>query len=386
MNRLTKPLTVFLALSASAVLVACGGVPSNSVATVADTPITQADFNHWLTIASKSTSQQTPGAVVVVPDAPNFTNCIAQKRKAAGAPSAANPAKTDAQYKADCQALFDQQKGQVMQLLVTSQWIQGQAARMGITVSDAEVKAQFEKTKKGAFPNEAAYQKFLAQSGETEQDILFRIKVDALSAKIRDAALKGADQVSDADARAYFASHKQQFGQPEKRDLLIIRTATQAQALAAKAAVSGGQDWAAVVKKYSNDPQTKSTGGSLKGAVKGQDDPALDKAAFVAKTNTVIGPVQGALGWYVAKVVKVTGGSTQSFDAAKPQIVQVLKSQQQQAALNNFVKDFQKQWKSLTDCAKIYTMELCKNAPKAAAAAGGASGATVQQTPATSGG
>ena len=383
MNRFLKFLVLSCVVAVSGVLVACGGVPSGSVATVADANISKTDFNKWMAIAAKSQGQQNPGAAALVLNPPDFKECIASKKASAPKATAKAPAPTDAALKSECQAQFDSQKGQVMQLLITSAWIKGQAAAMGVSVSDKEVRAQFEKTKKSAFPTDAGYQKFLKQSGETEDDILYRIKIDALSTKIRDAALKGTDKVSDADAQAYYASHQQQFGQPEKRDLLIIRTSDKAQADAAKKALESGQAWAAVAKQYSNDPQTKSTGGVVKGAVKGQQDPAVDKAAFAGDKDKAYGPIHGSLGWYIVKITGVTKGTTQPLNKVRAQIDQVLKAQTQQTALQNFVKDFQKSWKNRTECAKLYIVDLCKNAPKQAAQP---APGTVQQAPPTAGG
>ena len=91
----------------------------------------------------------------------------------------------------------------------------------------------------------------------------------------------------------------------QERDLLIIRTTTKAQADAAKKALESGQAWAAVAKQYSNDPQTKRSGGVAKGAVKGQQDPAVDKAAFAGDKDKAYGPIHGSLGWYIVRVVRI---------------------------------------------------------------------------------
>ena len=68
---------------------------------------------------------------------------------------------------------------------------------MGIKVTDAEVKKSFDEQKKQAFPKDADYQKYLKDSGQTQEDILSRVKLDLLSNKIRDKVVKGKDQVSD---------------------------------------------------------------------------------------------------------------------------------------------------------------------------------------------
>lgn len=354
----------------AALFAACGGgVPGNAVATVDGTPITKDDFNHWVGIAARS-SQQAPGQKAVAPLPPDFTACIAAKRKQLPQPAKGQPKISDAQIKAQCQSEFEQLRDQVMQLLISSQWIEQQASDLGIEASDADVRKQFEKTKKQAFPNEADYKKFLAQSGQSEDDILFRVRVDYLSNKIREKVTAGKDKVTDQQVAAYFAKNRKQYAQPEKRDINVILTKTKAQAEKAKAAVEGGQSWAAAAKQYSIDPQTKNSGGQLKAVTQGQQDRALDLASFKAPKGPVRGPIKGSFGWYIFQVTSITPGRQQELNEVKTSVRQLLISRGQQKALNDFVSDFQKRWKGKTDCREGYVVESCKNAPKPKATTG----------------
>ena len=63
--------------------------------------------------------------------------------------------------------------------------IEGEAEAQGVKVTDAEVKKSFDTQKKQSFPKAADYKKFLQTSGQTEPQLLERIKVELLSNKIR---------------------------------------------------------------------------------------------------------------------------------------------------------------------------------------------------------
>ena len=102
----------------------------------------------------------------------------------------------------------------------------------------------------------------------------------------------------------------------------------------------------------------------LLAVAKGQQEKALDNAVFKAKKGQLVGPVKTQFGYYVFKVQKVTPASQQSLKQAQQTIKQLLASQNQQKALNSFVKDFQKKWKGQTNCRKGFVIALCKNAPK----------------------
>jgi phosphatidylethanolamine-binding protein (PEBP) family uncharacterized protein len=73
---------------------------------------------------------------------------------------------------------------QALGFLITSQWVLGEAAARHITVSEAEVKQRFEQLVHRSFPKAGSLKKYLAKSGETEADLLARIKVELLAAKI----------------------------------------------------------------------------------------------------------------------------------------------------------------------------------------------------------
>jgi foldase protein PrsA len=337
-----------------------GGIPGNAVAEVDGTAIERADFEHWLGVAAKSTGQ--PGATV--PKPPEFTECIAQAKKAAVKPKEGQPKQTDADFKKQCQQQYSQLREQVLGLLISFEWIEREAKEQGVTVTDAEVKKSFEEQKKQSFPKDADYQKFLKDSGQTNDDVLMRVRLDALSNKIRDKVTKGKDKVTDQQIQDYFNKNKNQFAQPERRDLSIVLTKTKAKAEQAKAALKSGQPFKKVAKRYSIDDASKAQGGKLPAVAKGQQEKAFDTAIFGADKGKITGPVKTQFGWYVFKVDKINAASQQTLEQAKATIKQVLASQNQQKALDAFVKDFRKKWKDKTDCREGFVTQDCKNAPK----------------------
>jgi foldase protein PrsA len=367
-----RNLRLFLAVGAiavpAAVLTACGdSVPSNSVAKVGGDSITKDQFNHWMQVAAISSQGAQPGQTApkaAVPQPPGFAACIANKQKTAPKPAKGQPKPTAAQFKAQCKQEYEGLRDQVLQFLISAAWIKGEASDQGVKVTDAEVNKQFQQTKKQSFPKEADYQKFLKSSGMSQDDILFRVRLDTLSNKLREKVTKGKDKVTDAQIQAYYNKNKARFAQPERRDLRIVLTKTKAKADQAKAAIQSGQSFASVAKKFSIDQASKSQGGVLLAVAKGQQEKALDTAVFAAKKGALEGPVKTQFGYYVFKVQKITKASQQSLAQAKETIKQLLASQNQQKALDSFVKDFRKKWKGKTNCKKGFVTQDCKNAPK----------------------
>jgi foldase protein PrsA len=357
-----RQLTV-LALGAfflpAAFIAGCGGVPGNAVAEVDGTAIEKDTYEHWLNVAAKSSG---PDAKVPVP--PDYKDCIAQLKKTAAKPAKGQPKQTDADFKKQCAQQYNQLRDQVLGLLISFQWIEREAKDQGIKVTDAEVKKSFDEQKKQAFPKTTDYEKFLKDSGQTNEDVIQRVRLDTLSQKIRDKVTKGKDNVTDQQIADYYNKNKAQFAQPERRDLSIVLTKSQAKANEAKAALESGDPFKTVAKKYSIDDASKAQGGKLPAVAKGQQEKAFDDAIFKAQKGKISGPVKTQFGWYVFRVDKVTKASQQTLEQAKTTIKQVLASQNQQKALDQFVKDFRKKWKDKTECRDDYVTQDCKNAPK----------------------
>jgi phosphatidylethanolamine-binding protein (PEBP) family uncharacterized protein len=113
-----------------------GAVSSvDAVALVAGTPISKASYQHWLSVETAL--------------------------GAAGSPSHL-----------------------ALGFLITSEWMLGEAAARGITVSEAEVKQRFAQLERQSFPKAGTLQKFLAKAHESEADLLARIKVELLASRI----------------------------------------------------------------------------------------------------------------------------------------------------------------------------------------------------------
>jgi foldase protein PrsA len=357
----------------------CGNdVPAGAVAKVGDATITQDEFDKWLNTAAKGNAQ---GGTAAVPDPPDYEKCVAAKGKTPVPKGQKQP--SDDALKKQCKSEYDALKREVMQFLIQAEWVQQEAADQDIKVTDAQIKKSFEDQKKQAFPNPKQYKQFLATSGMTEEDILFRVRLDQLQQKLTQKVTEDAKKVSDEDISAYYEKNKKRFAQPERRDLRVVLTKTEAKANQAQQALESGQPFKKVVKQYSIDEASKSQAGLLPAVSEGQQEKAFDEAIFEAKKGELEGPVKTQFGWYVFKVEKVTKASQQTLEQSKETIKNLLRSQRQQKALDGFIKSFREDYKDQTDCADDYRVAECKNAPKdetnTGPASGGNPGAQPQQ-------
>jgi foldase protein PrsA len=365
-------------------LSACGGIPGNAVVQVGGKPITKSTFEHWLGIAAASSATTATASKPVLPIPPNYTACIAHLKATQPAPAKGQTPFTPAQLKAQCAYQYKSLQTEVLGFLISSEWVIGEADHLGVKLSDKEVQKEFEKIKNQQFPKGAEFQKFLASSGQTVSDLLLRVKLNLLSAKIQQKIVKKKTAVTKVQAEKYYNEHKSNYGTPEKRTVEIILTKTEAEAKKAKQEIESGKSFASVAKAVSIDPASKAKGGLLVGVSKGQEEKALDTALFSAKPGVLSGPVQTPFGFYIYEVKSSTPGTQQTLAQAEASIKQQLTSTGQQTALTKFVAEFKKKWTDKTECRDGFKVMDCKGykAPKGATGASGAAAPTTE-TPAT---
>ena len=119
--------------------------------------------------------------------------------------------------------------------------------------------------------------------------------------------------VSDADARAYFESHKSTFVKTETRSVQVIVAPTEAAGKALATAWAAGADWTEMQAKAA---AANASAVALDDTTKdGFPSPALADPVFAAAPNAVTGPVQAEGSWPVFRVTKVQAGGEQSFDS-----------------------------------------------------------------------
>lgn len=365
------PLRILLALGAffvaATALVACGGddnsIPGNAVASVGGTPITKADYERWALITAKGSAQ--PGQNVVVPDPPTFERCIAELREQSRPRRGRRtPVPSDVTLKARCRTQNEQLVQSTMNSLIQELWIEKEAEEQGVTVSAAEVRRQLEETKRQSFPTERDYKRFLRQSGMTQADVDQRIRIQALAAKITRKIQDSAAPVTQSDIEAYYRRNREQFAVPERRDVELIMTRTEAQAEEAKRAIEGGMSWAEAARRFSIDDASKANGGRLAGLSEGQQERAFDRAAFSARRGELVGPIRGQFGWYLLRVTAITPPRQTPLSEARDQIRALIEQERAQRKLAAFVEDFTRRWREATNCRAGYIVELCGNAPK----------------------
>lgn len=92
--------------------------------------------------------------------------------------------------------------------------------------------------------------------------------------------------------------------------------------------LKSGGNFAALAKKYSQDPGSATNGGSLGWIVKGQTVPEFEKAAFSLAKGETSGVVQSSYGFHIIHVDDKENAHVKSLDEVKDQITSAIRQQQ----------------------------------------------------------
>lgn len=157
---------------------------------------------------------------------------------------------------------------------------------------------------------------------ESWKDANERVTIELAAIVPRTAVPDSAVTVSEADLRAYYEGHKDEFKRPAAAYLSYVEVrrapdasdsaAARQRALALRKEILDGAPFDEVAKRESSDSVSAQQGGDLGEFGKGAMDPAFERAAFSLPPGQVSEPVLSAFGYHLIKVEKRTGGKVRA--------------------------------------------------------------------------
>lgn len=187
-----------------------------------------------------------------------------------------------------------------------------------------------------------------------ERKVLFRApeyrKLTLLS--LSPADLAKPDEVSDADAKAYYDQHKDAYGKPEKREVRQIVFPNDADAAAARDKIAKGATFDDIAKERGLKSSDTDIGMVTKANM---IDPAVAEAAFALKPGEVSQPVKGRFGIVLLLVGKIEPGEQKSYEDVAAQIKRELAESRARTALGDLrdkVEDERAAGATLAETAK----------------------------------
>jgi parvulin-like peptidyl-prolyl isomerase len=239
---------------------------------------------------------------------------------------------------------YEQLKNQAVAYLVQRAEFEKEAADLDIEITDKQVQDRLTQIKKQYFQNdEKKYQAQLKKSGLTEEQVLDDIRAQILSEQLFK-KVTADTKVNDSDIEKFYKEHPDQYQVPEQRDIahILVKKKTVADRLYDQ--IQDGANFAALAKKYSQDPGSKSSGGKMT-ISKGQTVAPFDQTAFLMRTGQVSHPVKTEFGYHVIKALgPVKPAKTTPLTEVKQSIKQQLEQQKKNERMTTWVEDIRKKY------------------------------------------
>jgi parvulin-like peptidyl-prolyl isomerase len=248
---------------------------------------------------------------------------------------------------------------QAVDFLVQRTEFAQKAKEMGIVISAKQIDERLSRIKKQYFAGkESRYQQQLKQQGLTEQQVRSDIGAQLTSEAIFDKITKSV-KVTSADAQDYYLKNPEQYSTPQTRvvrHILVPKKATADRIYRQLEEDPKTLDktFVALAKQYSTDPGSKAQGGKLT-ISKGQTVPAFDKVAFSLDTGELSEPVKTQYGWHIILPLEtVKPRQTTAFEDVEKAIRDQLLQQKRNEAMQGWIADLQKEYKSKVKYAENY--------------------------------
>jgi parvulin-like peptidyl-prolyl isomerase len=250
---------------------------------------------------------------------------------------------------------FQTLKNQAVQFLVQREQFEQEAEALDVEITDKQVDARLAQIQKQYFGGDKAkYEKQLKEQGLSDAQVRRDIRSQIVSEKIFEEVTRGV-KVTDQQIEDYYAKNKQQYSQPESREVRHILVKTKAKADDIHAQLQADGDFAALAKKFSEDTGSKANGGKLTIA-KGQTVAPFDKAAFALKRNEISQPVKTEFGFHVIQALSdVKDTKVTPLKEVKDSIRQQLLQTKKNEAMTKWVDDLKKDYEDKVTYAIGFT-------------------------------
>lgn len=215
--------------------------------------------------------------------------------------------------------------------LISELLIKDRADRLGITVTEAEVKDAVGRLKEQyGISSDEQFTKSLATSGLTRADMEARLRDTLITNKVFGRELRNREDLTDSELRERYNREKEQYRLPERAHLLeivVLKPESESKLGEAKqrafeigqAAHKPGTDFANLASTMS-ESASKEKGGDLGEVAKGDLVPELDQAVFTAAAGTILGPIETKSAWHIMKVDQRLPSEVPGFETVKDRL------------------------------------------------------------------
>ena len=236
-------------------------------------------------------------------------------------------------------------KDQALNDLVEQMILTQEAAKLGITVTDAEIDRSIENVKGRLDMSDEQMNEMLNKQNLTTEQFRNQWRLQILSGKLVSTLVKGRIAVTDEEIKDLY---RQYYGEIENADeveiahILISFDASEEQQALQKAnkvaeLAKSGSNFSKLVSEYSDDTFSKDKEGALGYFNKGELVSELEDVVSVTEVGKTSGPVKTISGFHIIKVLDRNTLDESSVDQYREQLRQEIYKQKVTEELEKYI-------------------------------------------------
>lgn len=231
--------------------------------------------------------------------------------------------------------------------LITKELIFQEADKSQVAFTEADIDKEIQDyiTQFGSAEN---LDQALMANGMSMEQLRENIQMNGLLTKLLEPQVK----VTDEDIKKTFDENKASFDTPEQVRASVILVKTEAEANEIIKELNAGQDFAELAKSKSLDEYTKANGGDLDFFARGEQEEAVEEAAFKLAKGEISGAVKTSQGYEVIKVTDRKEAHSATLEEKKDEIKKQLVAQKVSELTGTWLQDVRSKAKitnTLTD-------------------------------------
>lgn len=233
-------------------------------------------------------------------------------------------------------------------LLVSSNWLIGEAARQGVPVEQVAVEEALAQQQSES----AGFQKRLRAAGQTTAGLEFEMRAELAAEAVREKLAEQADSVSEQQLRDYYAHNRSTFSKPEVRvtDLIEgIASAPAATALAKRIGTAARFPRGDYHELVTQSPGFRRT----------PEKALVVNAIFAAGPGVISKPMLLNGKWAIFVVRRVIPPVPQPLAKVHDEVLKFFRAARQRELKTKFDREYTNLWRSRTTCRSGYVAPGC---------------------------
>lgn len=219
--------------------------------------------------------------------------------------------------------------------LISAELLFQESQRQGLVPSEAEISRRVNEIR-SRFPSQSEFRNTLAQQGLSEERMKEALRKDLAVERFLSKHVLSDVSVSEGDSRRFFEENidRMKAGDEVLVSHILVKVAEGASSTELKKArekaeklrrrAAGGEDFAELARRNSDDPGSADQGGDLSWIGPGATVPAFEEAAYALQPGQISPVVRSPFGFHVIQMRDRRPGRPLSFEDAKDQIARFL--------------------------------------------------------------